>query len=260
MKDERCHAVIIALVHRERGDALMRFIERVRAGSLDRSSTAAALQDSLGVDHARAALFRAVFESCDGSDGPALADAVLLAARTVRHSAEAAPPVEVAWTYPGGAGIAIRTTGAVANEIIGRAEHSLWLVGYSVTVDPALSGLAAKTVAELAAAAHRGVAVTAILHREPANREALERGWPRDRRLPAMFTWPERDEDAMASLHAKVLVVDHSDALVTSANLTYHGFEGNVEIGVRVQGDAAGTLERLFQEMINRGEFVPWDD
>jgi phosphatidylserine/phosphatidylglycerophosphate/cardiolipin synthase-like enzyme len=43
--------------------------------------------------------------------------------------------------------------------------------------------------------------------------------------------------DNMASLHAKVLLVDQYDLLVTSANLTYHGLSSNIEVGVRVKGN-----------------------
>ena len=129
----------------------------------------------------------------------------------------------------------------------------------SVTVDPDLAGLAARTVAAIGAAADRGVLVTAILHRDPKNRSALLRGWPKGRDAPGIFTWPQRD-DEMASLHAKVLVADARDALVTSANLTYHGFEGNVEVGVRVTGDAADQLEAVFHELIRVRDFAPWTD
>jgi phosphatidylserine/phosphatidylglycerophosphate/cardiolipin synthase-like enzyme len=64
----------------------------------------------------------------------------------------------------------------------------------------------------------------------------------------------------MASLHAKVLVADARHALVTSANLTYHGYEANVEVGVRITGDAAAQLESVFHELIRVRDFVPWAD
>lgn len=186
-------------------------------------------------------------------------DAVHLAKECVSETSSRAPRIEVAWTYPGDVRPAVRTTGAVAREIVDGARRSLLVVGYSVTVDPDLAGLAARTVAAMGAAADRGVLVTAILHRDPKNRSALLRGWPKGRDAPGIFTWPQRD-DEMASLHAKVLVADARDALVTSANLTYHGFEGNVEVGVRVTGDAADQLEAVFHELIRVRDFIPWAD
>jgi phosphatidylserine/phosphatidylglycerophosphate/cardiolipin synthase-like enzyme len=142
--------------------------------------------------------------------------------------------------------------------MIEAAQRSLLVVGYSVTVDSELAGLAARTVTAIGRAAVRGVVVTAILHRDSKNRDALLRGWPKGHAPPGLFTWPEREGDEKASLHAKVLVIDARDALVTSANLTYHGFEANVEVGVRVRGDAARQLETVFHELIRIRDFVPW--
>ena len=38
----------------------------------------------------------------------------------------------------------------------------------------------------------------------------------------------------MAALHAKVISVDEQQTLITSANLSYHGQEGNIELGTLV--------------------------
>ncbi len=54
----------------------------------------------------------------------------------------------------------------------------------------------------------------------------------------------------MASLHAKVLVADARDALVHRPTHLYHGLEANVEVGVRVTGDAPRRLEGVFHELI----------
>jgi phosphatidylserine/phosphatidylglycerophosphate/cardiolipin synthase-like enzyme len=62
----------------------------------------------------------------------------------------------------------------------------------------------------------------------------------------------------MASLHAKVLTADSDRALITSANLTFHGFEVNVEIGVQITGDGAQRLEAAFKELMHRRGFIPW--
>lgn len=62
----------------------------------------------------------------------------------------------------------------------------------------------------------------------------------------------------MAKLHAKVIVADGRDALVTSANLTYHGYEANIEIGVRVSGEPARLVEKHFRELIRAEELVLW--
>jgi len=161
----------------------------------------------------------------------------------------------VAWTYPGKARPGLRTTGGVAREVVDRSRSSLLIVGYSVTLDPTLSGLAAQTIDAIARAAERGVVITAVLHRD-VNPEALLQAWRGGARLPSIFKWVH--DDAKASVHAKLLIADRSDGLVTSANLTYHGFEGNLEMGLRVTGPPAAEIHDRIHELIASGEFVPW--
>lgn len=246
------------LVVAESPDLLERLSRALASGRLSLTPTIAALQDVLGVDNRRAAAVRESLAASEGRSVEGVLDCLSVARLSCDRARAASPSIEVAWTHPGPVMPAVRSTGAVAREIIDGAQRSLLVVGYSVTVDASLAGLAAQTVSAMASAAARGAVVTAILHRDPRNREALLRGWPPAHDPPGIFTWPEREGDEMASLHAKVLVADARDALVTSANLTYHGLEANVEVGVRIVGAAAGQLEVVFHELIRVRDFVPW--
>jgi len=55
------------------------------------------------------------------------------------------------------------------------------------------------------------------------------------------FQPKEKNED----LHAKLIVVDRSRALIGSPNLTWKGLVSNHELAVLVDGPAAGTVARL---------------
>ena len=44
-----------------------------------------------------------------------------------------------------------------------------------------------------------------------------------------------QDDDKMAALHAKVISVDQQQTLITSANLSYHGQQGNIELGTLIE-------------------------
>ena len=244
----------------ESAEALDGLESALRDGRLELSPTVAAIQDALQVNNTRAQEVRDTLRSRGGRSLDEVLDCLRSARVAVDQARLDTPRVDVAWTHPGPLVPPVRTTGAVAREIIGAATRSLLVVGYSVTVDPKLAGLAARTVAAMGSAAERGVVVTAILHRDLKNREALLRGWPNVIAIPGVFTWPERPGDEKASLHAKVLVADASDALVTSANLTYHGYEANIEVGVRIRGHAARELESVFYELIRVRDFVPWAD
>ena len=69
-----------------------------------------------------------------------------------------------------------------------------------------------------------------------------------------LFTYLGRfleDEDDMAALHAKTIMVDDKTSLISSANLSYHGLEKNIEIGCLADSkEYAMDLHALFSELI----------
>lgn len=240
----------------EGAEKLEAFAGALERGEIKGRPSAGALQACLGLPHSRLRLYRSLLnETSDVSELPV---ALRSAAATVAAVRDTQTDVELAWTYPGTARPGLRTTGGAAREIVDSSERSLLVVGYSVTTDRDMAGLASQTIVAMAQAAERGVVVTAVLHRG-ANRAALLAAWLEGVPPPSIFSWRPLD-DEMASVHAKLLVADRGDALVTSANLTYHGFEGNFEMGVRVSGHVAAEIHDRIHELIRAGEFVPWED
>lgn len=235
-------------------DRLDAFALNLEKGALDLSADTADLQEALGLGHARLQPYRTVLRHSASLEE--LIGVVRAAASTARACAASQPRVEVAWTYPASSRHGLRTTGGVARELISGSSNTLLVVGYSVTIDPGLTGLAALTLAAIAQAAQRGVATTIVLHSD-ANLSAMFRQWASGVPRPTVYTWPE-SSDPMAAIHAKLLVVDRRDALVTSANLTYHGFERNLEMGVRVTGTAAAEMSDQIHALIADGELIPW--
>ena len=232
------------------------FADALETGTVALSTPNGALQAHLGVQHSRIRSYRDVLTTAPNIDHLILA--LRIAARTAEVVGSAQTVVEVAWTYPGIARPGLRTTGGVAREIIAQCQQTLLLVGYSVAVDAALTGLAAQTIEAIARAAERGVLVTAVLHKD-VNRQALLQAWRTGVRRPTIFRWVDNERDEMAAIHAKLLVGDRFDALVTSANLTYHGLQGNLEMGLRVKGRPAAEIHDRFQDLINDGDLVPWE-
>ncbi|MBX6351535.1 MAG: hypothetical protein IRZ11_08535 [Clostridia bacterium] len=83
------------------------------------------------------------------------------------------------------------------------------------------------TLQALAAAAARGVRVTAVVSsQEKATREAAR--WLGDRGVPIRYY------RGPATLHAKVLVVDERVVVLGSANFSYHAYHANHELAVRL--------------------------
>lgn len=57
--------------------------------------------------------------------------------------------------------------------------------------------------------------------------------------------------DSMAALHAKVISVDQETTLITSANLSYHGQEGNIELGTLVKSkEFAKQVDDVFTHLL----------
>jgi phosphatidylserine/phosphatidylglycerophosphate/cardiolipin synthase-like enzyme len=59
-------------------------------------------------------------------------------------------------------------------------------------------------------------------------------------------------------LHAKVLVADRRDALITSANLTSYALGRNMEMGVRIVGLPAFDIARHFDLLSSGGILEPY--
>ena len=59
------------------------------------------------------------------------------------------------------------------------------------------------------------------------------------------------EEDEMAALHAKVISVDMKQTLITSANLSYHGQQGNIELGALIESEhTAKQLDDVMTQLI----------
>ena len=65
------------------------------------------------------------------------------------------------------------------------------------------------------------------------------------------------EDDKMAALHAKVISVDMSKTLITSANLSYHGQQGNIELGALIESEhTAKQLDEILTQLIFKRVFT----
>ena len=60
-----------------------------------------------------------------------------------------------------------------------------------------------------------------------------------------------QEGDKMSALHAKVISVDQKQTLITSANLSYHGQQGNIELGTLIESrQIARQIEDVFTKLV----------
>jgi len=162
------------------------------------------------------------------------------------------PDIEVVCTAPFGVGVPVRTTFATSMDMIRCAKREILVVGYLFTEG------ARDVLQELCDAdRERGVAVTFVGNRLREHLQIFRSVWTPETRRPRLLSREADPNDTMAAMHAKLLVCDRCDALVTSANLSSHGLHRNIEIGVRVRSPSMSIYVELIDKMVFGGELQP---
>ena len=63
------------------------------------------------------------------------------------------------------------------------------------------------------------------------------------------------------ALHEKLIVSNVKESLVSSANLSYHGMQGNIEMGFLIEShDKAKQIEELMKEMVRMKVFCKFKE
>jgi phosphatidylserine/phosphatidylglycerophosphate/cardiolipin synthase-like enzyme len=133
--------------------------------------------------------------------------------------------------------VPVRLTRAVLVDVIRSASQRLVIVSFAAY-------RVALVVEELTAAAARGVDVRLVLETAEASggRLAMDAAdaFASLGAAVSFWIWPSEQRPALptgaAALHAKAAIADDHTALVTSANLTGHGINENMELGLLVRG------------------------
>ena len=259
-------AELVAVLPPSSIDALAEGLESGRV-NLTTSSFGFARLREVSDDHAAriSTAFQQIFCVARGTavdiDERAVATALHVANRLRSIERLARPEIEIAWTGPAAAGPLVRTTSVVLEEMLEgvREAGEVLLVGYALTVEP---GTRMERVVDLlVASVRRHARLSIVLHSdqdETTNLENLLKLWDVFVKKPNVYTWRPKPEHPYTKLHAKCLVVDRLDALVTSANFTFHGLESNLELGLRVRGPQAGAIAERFDHLIASKVLRPW--
>jgi cardiolipin synthase len=167
---------------------------------------------------------------------------ILVGAAYARQQAQRESSVELVWTGPTTPFVATRRTEQVLLDLIRHAQGELFLVSF-VTYD------VSSVVDALNAAAARGVEICILLETSTSHGGSLSIdpiATMRSRvRSAVLYVWTDRPAPfTEGRVHAKVAVADGNIAFVTSANLTGHALEKNMEAGVVVRGGHIPTSLR----------------
>ena len=160
-----------------------------------------------------------------------------------------ADKVSLVVTAPPSFSINARTTMNVVHSMINGAERNILITGYS------LSSYFSELVDTIIQKSQRGVFVKFFvndLDKQPDFDKVLRyKG-----RFLKVYNY-HQDEDKMAALHAKVISVDQRQTLITSANLSYHGQQGNIELGTLIESkQIARQIEDVFTKLTFSKVFI----
>jgi len=158
--------------------------------------------------------------------------------------------VELVITAPNSFKLKALKTSIVVHELISNAQNSITLTGYSI------SDYFAELLEELLDKSRKGVYVNLYVNDFAGKQEQLDKLEVYKGRFLNIYDYNKR-ADKMAALHAKIIVVDGHKTFISSSNLSYHGLEGNIEMGVLMNSTKkACNVEELFKQLRTQKVFT----
>lgn len=229
---EKLTEALIELVSNAPPERTATLAEQVR--SLTDLGSAEALGRWAANPRARKALDDLIAAWKNVSVTPAELAAMLVAGSAAYHRAKGEQEIELVWTGPSSQLVATRKTEQALLEVIDAATERLFItsfVAYNVSA----------IMSALRFAADRGVQISMLLessdkHGGGVTVDAI--AYMRTA-LPSarVYFWRDKDESfAGGKVHAKVAVCDGTLCFISSANLTGHAMEKNMEAGVLIRG------------------------
>jgi len=159
--------------------------------------------------------------------------------------------VEIVSTTPVSFKTKNRKTYPVIKDTILSAQKSITLTGYSISdhFDELLELIYLKS--------KQGIAVELFLNDFEEMKHIFNNIDIKNKTFFKVFTYSGNEDDAMASLHAKTLIIDEQKLFISSANLSYHGMISNIEIGVLIDSNTKSLqVLEIFQELKRVRKFI----
>ncbi len=161
------------------------------------------------------------------------------------YNAKSSEKIELVVTAPDTFKIKAKKTRDVVKQLLNGAEKSIILTGYSV------SDFFLEMLDLIISKSQQGVYVRFYVNDIDRHKESLERMLSYQGKYLRFFEYVKNNEDKMSASHAKIISVDSERVLVSSANLSYHGLSGNVEMGFLVESiDKSKQIEELLKQLV----------
>ena len=234
------------------------FVELLENGKLSTTSTNYELTKKLSLTTSEVEIIRDVLRDVKNIDE--LTTALTLLSEIRKLEQEKLVSTSLVWTSPIFFHEDADKTKQVITDLFLKAKTSITIVGYAMTSD--------KYVQEIFEILQQNVNINKInikfiweqaekqkIHgkKQPSVKEIIRKNWDKKITFPKIYTY---EVGRNSSLHAKALIIDSKEILITSANMTgrgmtWQGKSQNLEMGLRHTGKAAKECEELIQALIN---------
>jgi phosphatidylserine/phosphatidylglycerophosphate/cardiolipin synthase-like enzyme len=242
-------AALVCLVSLEKIQAIASRVRRI-----DPSEASGALSDVVGTPVATGVVDQLVEAWRATTVSAEELASMLLAAGHVFTKTAGQQSTELVWTGPTTPFVSARRTEQALLQVINAAEQTLFItsfVAYDVST----------IVRALNAASDRGVVISMLLELSQDHGGSITFDAIGKMRtlVPALklYAWRDKaDLFADGRVHAKVAVADARVCFITSANLTGHAMERNMELGILLQGGQIPATVALHLQSLVDTEIV----
>lgn len=255
---------LIELVRAGTSEQLLAIADALDKEDISLRSSSVGIGSVRGVSGDLAAQAFTTFQTIDEQLAPySVSTAIRTAVGIRREERLDRPHVEVCWTGPRAEGPLVIPNFVAVKQLLEECRDTgeVLLVGYSLTVPD--GSLMEEAIELLVDASRRRAKIQVVLHQddEAKNKAELLKNWNVFVRKPQVYTWNPPSDHKYTKLHAKCLVVDRLQMLVTSANFTFLGQESNIELGLLVRNQPlASAVHERFDHLINSKVLEPWED
>ena len=152
-------------------------------------------------------------------------------------------------TAPPSFSVRTQSTKNTVEKVLSEAENSILITGYS------LSEYFDEMIDRIIQKSQQGILVKFFVN-DIDSQTRFEKICRYKGRYLKIYNYKQKN-DQMSALHAKVISTDRKLTLITSANLSYHGQLGNIELGTLVESSAfAKQVEDVFTQLLFSKVFI----
>lgn len=235
--------ILLAHLPEKKIEKLKLFMEN---GELSEKSDIYELNSKLNLTSQESKLVRKTLKDFPTESGFLISLDLITELQKIKNENES--KTSLVWTSPIIFNEKADNTSSTMREMINSSVQRITLVGY--VIQPNTSEI----FETLIQASKRGVKVRLIFNKAETYLKYIIKMWQDKVPLPIIYSYNPVMKGT--SLHAKVLIIDSLDILITSANLTSFGIHQNVEMGIRHQGNPAKNAEELIETLIKQNHLV----